>query len=166
MPTQGRGPGLTPRLVSLAVTGFLAAADLATKAWAFSTVPREGLEVLPPVLDFRLSRNPGIFMGFGGQVGWIFTGTTLAMLGVLLYVLWTRTLPWAWRLALAAIASGAAGNGWDRLLAPHTVRDFIDVHYGRFVWPTFNVADSCICVGAFVLALGLWRTPDKAKDAR
>ena len=105
-------------------------------------------------------------MGLGGNVGWIFSVTTLVMLAVLLWVLWTKTLPWAWRLSVAAIASGALGNGVDRVLWPHTVRDFIDVHYGRFVWPTFNVADSCICVGAFVLALGLWRTPDKAKDAR
>ena len=166
MPTQGRGPGLVPRLASLALTGLLAAADLATKSWAFARVPREGMELLPPVLDFRLSRNPGIFMGFGGQVPWLFTGTTLILLAVLLWVLWTKPLPWTWRLAVAAIASGALGNGVDRVLAPYSVRDFIDVHYGSFVWPTFNVADSCICVGAAVLALGLWKAPGKAPDAR
>ncbi len=45
------------------------------------------------------------------------------------------------------ILSGAIGNLWDRIFHHH-VRDFIDVHLGMgYHWPTFNIADSLICVG-------------------
>ena len=162
MPAQGRAhPGLGERSACLAAAALLAAADQASKSWAFSALPaRDGtLDVLPPVFSFTLSRNQGIVMGIGHQIGGVFTVTSFVMLAVLAYLIWTKAMPWHWRLSLAAIASGALGNGLDRLRL-HYVRDFLDVHYHGLVYPTFNVADSCICVGATVLAIGLWRTPD------
>ncbi len=50
-------------------------------------------------------------------------------------------------LPFGMILSGAIGNLWDRIFHHH-VRDFIDVHLGMgYHWPTFNIADSLICVG-------------------
>ncbi len=54
------------------------------------------------------------------------------------------------RLSLVAIAGGAIGNLYDRLLMGEVV-DFLDVFVGRYHWPAFNVADSAITVGACVL---------------
>ncbi|NOG84419.1 MAG: hypothetical protein HND49_11560 [Planctomycetes bacterium] len=55
------------------------------------------------------------------------------------YCVWNDTL------------SGAIGNLWDRIFYHH-VRDFIDVHIGRlYHWPTFNLADSFICIGVGLL---------------
>lgn len=45
------------------------------------------------------------------------------------------------------ILSGILGNVTDRILRGHVV-DFLDVHWGSYHWPAFNVADSCICVAA------------------
>jgi len=54
----------------------------------------------------------------------------------------------AWALAL--ILGGALGNVIDRLLHGHVV-DFIQVHYGGWYFPSFNVADSAITLGAILL---------------
>lgn len=65
---------------------------------------------------------------------------------------------WAWRsptqprlvLSLCLIISGALGNVIDRLRYGYVV-DFVDVHVAGWHWPAFNVADSCICIGAALL---------------
>ena len=165
MPAQGRDRGgIGPRLASLAVLAALAAADQATKAWAFALLPRmhDTRPVLPPVFSLTHSENRGIFMGLGGSIGEIFVYTSFGMLAILVWVLWTKPMSWPWRLSVAAIGSGALGNGLDRVRLGH-VRDFLDVHYRLWVYPTFNLADICICVGAGVLAIGLWKTPEPGK---
>ena len=55
-------------------------------------------------------------------------------------------------LALSLILGGALGNVIDRLLHGYVV-DFIQVHYGGWYFPSFNVADSAITVGAVLLIL-------------
>lgn len=56
------------------------------------------------------------------------------------------------QFALAGILGGAVGNFIDRLLLG-SVTDFLDLHYGAWTWPTFNVADSFISIGMVVLLL-------------
>lgn len=55
-----------------------------------------------------------------------------------------------WGLGL--IIGGALGNVIDRILYG-AVADFFDFHIGGWHWPAFNIADSCICVGVFILVL-------------
>ena len=55
-------------------------------------------------------------------------------------------------LALALILGGAAGNLIDRVLYGHVI-DFIDLYYRDWHWPTFNIADSAITLGAALLIL-------------
>jgi signal peptidase II len=57
--------------------------------------------------------------------------------------------------ACALLLAGIAGNLTDRVRLGHVI-DFIEVHIGSFQWPTFNVADAAICVGAGLLALDLF----------
>jgi signal peptidase II len=52
--------------------------------------------------------------------------------------------------ALSLILGGALGNLWDRALVGH-VTDFLEFHVGSYYWPSFNVADSAIVVGAMLL---------------
>src|SRR5947209_7340171 len=71
-------------------------------------------------------------------------------------------------LALALVCGGAFGNLVDRIRSAHGVVDFIEVGVGAYRWPTFNVADSAITVGAIALAISLWlegRAQDRAKEA-
>ncbi len=52
------------------------------------------------------------------------------------------------------IFSGAVGNLIDRIRLGEVI-DFLDVHWYRHHWPAFNVADSLICVGVFLLAIDM-----------
>ncbi len=58
------------------------------------------------------------------------------------------------QISLAMIFSGAVGNLIDRMRLGEVI-DFLDVHWYRHHWPAFNVADSLICVGVFLLAVDM-----------
>jgi signal peptidase II len=71
---------------------------------------------------------------------------------------------------LGLLVAGAIGNVVDRLRSAQGVVDFIEVGVGSYRWPTFNVADSAITVGAIALAVSLWlegrqRGQEAAKEA-
>lgn len=55
-------------------------------------------------------------------------------------------------LSIGAIIGGATGNVFDRLYYGAVI-DFLDLHIGSYHWPAFNVADSAVCLGVFVLIL-------------
>ena len=59
-------------------------------------------------------------------------------------------------VALALILGGALGNLYDRALY-HYVIDFLEVHIASYHWPDFNVADSCIVIGACLLLIEIFR---------
>ena len=60
-------------------------------------------------------------------------------------------------LALGLVVGGALGNLINRLWSTRGVVDFIDVGIGRHRWPTFNVADIGVTIGALALAWVFWR---------
>ena len=57
-------------------------------------------------------------------------------------------------VGLALVMGGALGNLWDRLANGHVV-DFLDFYVVSYHWPAFNVADSAIVVGAFLLVAAI-----------
>jgi signal peptidase II len=59
-------------------------------------------------------------------------------------------------VALMLVLGGALGNLLDRLIHGYVI-DFIDVYYGAWHWPAFNVADSAITVGAVLLVVDALR---------
>lgn len=112
---------------------------------------------LLPFLDLRKVYNPGAAFSFlsdaSGWQRWFFVGLTLLVSLVL--AVWLRRLQagQAWlALALSLILGGALGNLIDRVVYGYVI-DFIDLYYGDWHWPVFNVADSAITVGAGLLIL-------------
>jgi signal peptidase II len=59
-------------------------------------------------------------------------------------------------LSLALVCGGALGNLIDRVRDKQGVVDFIDIGLGDSRWPTFNIADMAVSLGAFLLAWVLW----------
>ncbi|MDY0050751.1 MAG: signal peptidase II [Halothiobacillaceae bacterium] len=119
-----------------------------------------------PLLNMTLLHNTGAAFSFlasaGGWQRWFFTLIALAISIVL--VIWLWRLPARERLtgaALALVLGGALGNLIDRVLYGYVV-DFIDVYYGSWHWPAFNIADSAITVG---VALLLWTSLRPAASA-
>jgi signal peptidase II len=64
--------------------------------------------------------------------------------------------------SIGLVCAGAIGNVIDRIRHPMGVVDFIDIGVGMHRWPTFNVADMAVSVGAFMLAWSLW-AEDRAR---
>jgi signal peptidase II len=115
---------------------------------------RQGEEmVLLPVLSLILAFNPGAAFSFlAGATGWqrwLFAAVALAACALMLWLLRRGGSRWLCG-GLALIIGGALGNLWDRLTIG-TVVDFVLVHYGRWSFPAFNVADSAITLGAAAL---------------
>ena len=68
-------------------------------------------------------------------------------------------------VALALILGGAFGNLYDRVRY-HYVIDFLEVRIYHYHWPDFNVADSCIVIGACLLLLEIFRPQSKELELR
>ena len=90
--------------------------------------------------------------GAAGWQRWFFVGLGVAAAGFIVWMLRSHGGQRLFGWALALILGGALGNVIDRLLHGHVV-DFIQVHYGGWFFPSFNVADSAITVGAGLLIL-------------
>ena len=128
-------------------------ADQATKWFALeflssvSTVP-----VIPGVFHLTLVRNSGVAFGlFQGYGLWITLGTLAVLAGLFRATLRPGGSQWA-LFCLALILGGAIGNLMDRMRFGGVI-DFLDFR----IWPVFNLADSCITVGAALLAVSFWR---------
>jgi signal peptidase II len=125
--------------------------------------------LIPGLLNLVHVRNKGA--AFGLMSGWppgfvwlffvVVIGLVLVVLG---YLLWR--LPddhWSAALGYSLILTGALGNLIDRVRLGEVV-DFIDVYWGRYHWPAFNVADSLVCVGAAIMVWVIIRD-EKTADA-
>jgi len=135
--------------------------DQCTKLLADAMLSMHQSVVLLPFLALRKAYNYGAAFSFLGDASgwqrWFFIVLALVVMGIL--VAWLRRLPpgnTGARVALVLILGGAAGNVIDRSVYGYVI-DFIDVFYGSWHWPTFNIADSAISVGAFLLLLDAFR---------
>jgi signal peptidase II len=139
----------------------IVALDVVTKLLAVANLSPQHIphEVIGNHLRLTLVYNPGAAFGLhlGGYSRWIFMALTVGALIVLgrLYQA-TRQGDLARTLALALVCGGAVGNLIDRVRSPLGVVDFIDVGLRDMRWPTFNVADMAVSIGAFLLAWVLW----------
>ena len=68
----------------------------------------------------------------------------------------SRRLHWTTTVSFALLAAGILGNLIDRLVKGSVV-DFLHFYIGEYAWPSFNVADSCICIAAGLLILSSFR---------
>jgi signal peptidase II len=166
------GSGADRRLFWGAAAAVLVA-DLVTKVFAEALLAQHvPVPVIGDYLQLRLVYNQCAAFGLclGAYSRWIFFGLALVALVVLRsMVLATRPGDKTRIVSLALVCAGAVGNVVDRIRSPQGVVDFVDVGIGSARWPTFNVADSAITVGAIALAVSLWlegRAQERAKEAR
>src|SRR6266481_4045512 len=133
--------------------------DQASKAWAVRRVRFEDRTIIRGALDFVYAENRGIAFGQlqeGGQFGrWFFVVLAgAAAIAVLFYFFRTPRNDDRVLGACALLLAGILGNLTDRVRLGFVV-DFILVHAGSYHWPTFNVADASISIGALLLAYDL-----------
>ena len=111
--------------------------------------------VIPGFLNWTLAFNTGAAFSFladqQGWQRWLFSGLAIVVSAVL--ARWLAKTPrsdWRTALPLALVIGGALGNLIDRLRFGH-VTDFIQVYYQQWAFPSFNIADSAISIGAVLL---------------
>ncbi|MFN6200884.1 MAG: signal peptidase II [Acidobacteriota bacterium] len=133
--------------------------DQATKHWAtISLRPVVLMEILPGFLRFTYATNRGVafslFADSEMDIRYILAGISLlAAIFVLLYQWRVPVRMVRLNLALSLMLAGIVGNLIDRVRLGEVI-DFIDLHWqDKYTWPTFNVADAAICIGAGLLAL-------------
>ena len=150
------------RVVYFIIALIVLILDQASKAWATAKLQFvDTIEVIPNFFRFTYARNRGVafslFADSKFEMKWILAGiSTLAAIGVGIY-LWRTVNNRRLSFALSLLLSGIVGNLIDRVRLGEVV-DFIDWHwYEKYTFPTFNIADSAICVGAALLALDMLR---------
>ena len=144
----------------------LLAVDQATK-WMVRAGMTPGCAhpVIDEVFDIAYVRNEGA--AWGMLAGWRYGFVALA--AVMLVFFWMKrdSVFGGGRLggvSLAMLTAGIVGNTIDRLVFGY-VTDFLDFHWGIHHFPAFNVADMCICVGAFLYILHAYLS-DRAEGDR
>ncbi len=141
-----------------AIAAVIVILDQWTK-WLVRTNIASGAAWLPDSLQWLMPYarivhwyNTGAAFGMFKDASMILTILAFVVIGaILFYYPQVEEDDWLLRLALSLQLGGALGNLVDRLTVGH-VTDFISV--GNF--PVFNVADSCITVGAILLFLSVW----------
>ena len=140
------------------LSGAVIALDQITKLMIAGTLElHQRITVIPGFFNLTLAYNEGAAFSFlsdaGGWQRWFFTALAIVVAAIL--VAWLKRLTPADKgsaIALALIIGGALGNLIDRLLYGHVI-DFIQWYYKSYYWPSFNIADSAITVGATLLIL-------------
>jgi len=115
----------------------------------------DSIPVIPGVFNLTYVRNPGAAFGLLPNRTSFFVFVSLVVIGLI--VVFAGRFGrgnLARQVALGLILGGAIGNLWDRLHSGLVV-DFLDFR----VWPVFNIADSSLVIGVFLLAYLIIRSP-------
>ncbi|HEX3570546.1 MAG TPA: signal peptidase II [Acidobacteriaceae bacterium] len=158
------------RPILFLISALVIAFDRLTKLWIVHHIaPGFTIKVIPGV--FRLSHVLNTGAAFSMMENW---RADYVRIGLVSFSVIAAILVFAllWRagraitltsVALALILGGALGNLYDRIVLHHVV-DFLAVNIYHYHWPDFNVADSCIVIGAWLLLLEIFQ-PEK-KDVQ
>jgi signal peptidase II len=157
------------KLAYLLISAGIFLIDQSTKAWAVRRLRLGGeISLIEGFLNLSYAHNTGIAFsmlddyGEPGRWGLAFGGLIAAVL--VIYFFW-RTPRTDDRMlgGLALMLGGIAGNITDRIRLGFVI-DFIDVQFGSWHYPTFNVADMAIVIGALLLMLDIFLNKRKGKE--
>ena len=157
------------KLAYLAIAGGVFLIDQTTKAWAVRRLRfGDDISIIQGFLNLAYAQNTGVAFSMlddhGSTGRWGLSIVALVASVLVVYFFW-RTPRTDDRIlgALALLLAGIAGNVTDRLRLGFVV-DFIDVQFGSWHYPTFNVADIAICVGAGLLILDMFLSKRKQQQ--
>ncbi|MEO8098661.1 MAG: signal peptidase II [Acidobacteriota bacterium] len=153
-------------LRALAVIAPVFVLDRLTKVYIRENVsPLDTIPVIPGVFNIVHAENPGAAFSILADApqtirrAILIAASSVVMIAVAFLLFRSKPNPDETKvtpIALALVLGGALGNLWDRI-AVGTVTDFLQVFLGSYEYPSFNVADSAVFIGACLLILDLWR---------
>ncbi|HTG80768.1 MAG TPA: signal peptidase II [Geobacteraceae bacterium] len=150
----------TNYLILAVVTAVVLVIDQATKLFIDRTMDiQSSITVVENFFNITYLRNKGAAFGFLAHSSYrlpFFILISLIAIAVIIMV-FAKLRPDQrfTAFSLSLIFSGALGNLIDRLRLGEVI-DFLDAHWFAHHWPAFNVADSAICVGVFLLAVDMF----------
>lgn len=135
--------------------------DQATKLYIdASFYLHESVPVIPGLFHLTYVRNKGAAFGIladsSFRIPFFITISLIALLAILWYMKQLQPRQRLTVYALSLVFAGALGNLVDRIRFGEVI-DFLDVFWGRYHWPAFNVADSAITIGVTLLIIDMWR---------
>ena len=139
------------------LAAIVLAADQVSKGWIARHIPfgatsssGDAIVMIPHFFYITHVGNPGaawsMFTGYGTVLGILAAATLIAVF------IWRQALGLhnqVVQICFGLLCGGIAGNLIDRMRYGYVI-DFIDLHFGSYVYPTFNVADSGICIGVLL----------------
>lgn len=151
------------RIPLLLLAALVVVLDRASKIWIVHHInPGYAITVIPGVFRLTHVLNTGAAFSLFENSSPIVVRNSLIGFSIIAVII---VLAMLWRagrtisltgIALALILGGAIGNLYDRLRFSHVV-DFLEVHIVHYHWPDFNIADSCIVIGACLLLIEIFR---------
>jgi signal peptidase II len=155
------------RIAPFLVSAGVFALDRVTKNVIRNQVtPWDSYSVIPGFFSIVHTENRGAAFGLFSEATseWRTLLLVALALGVMLFIAALLVQPWRnglvptliLRTGLALVLGGALGNVYDRVLRG-AVTDFLEFYFGSYQFPTFNIADSAITIGAGLLLLDMWR---------
>ncbi len=140
----------------LVVAGLVVVCDQVSKLWMLSLLRLGETIRVTSFFNFHLLFNEGSAFSFlASQSGWqrmFFLAIGILAAVFILYEIRKHRENTMFCLSLSLILGGDIGNVIDRLAYGHVV-DFLDFHYGSWHYPTFNIADCGVCVGALLFVI-------------
>jgi signal peptidase II len=174
-------------LIFVLTMGLGLTLDLWSKSYAFRTltygeperdrftghlrVDSDSYNLLPGWLHFKCTVNEGAVFGLGQGNQTLFAIVSVAAIAFLTYLFATSGRRWFYQLVLGMLLAGVLGNLYDRMKL-HYVRDMLYMLPGRH-WPgsqqeifpwIFNVADSLLCVGVFLMVVYSFFAHEPSRD--
>ena len=139
--------------------------DQLTKYWVIREIPFASRQVvIPGFFNLTYVTNTGAAWGILSGRYWLLLAISGTVFFAALWFLRHLTDGWKERYyAVLLILSGILGNCIDRVFRGAVV-DFLQFYIGKYVWPSFNVADSCICVGVFIYIISSLVRPERKTD--
>lgn len=151
------------KLVNPLLILTIALFDQLTKAMVLRNIPFQGsITVIPGFFAVTHVYNTGAAFGMFHDSNLFFIMVSIVAFIALVVARrhFSGTfMETGWILLLA----GILGNLTDRILRGHVI-DFLDFQFGSYHWPSFNVADSCICIAAGLFLLSSFITPSKRPE--
>lgn len=152
-------------MIYFTVAALVVILDQASKRMVLQSYQTgQGRELVGDILRIRLSHNPGAILGLlSNSRPILLTITIISIIALIFFSYRMRYAPLHKRVSLGLILGGAFGNLIDRV-ATGSVVDFLDMGIGAYRWPTYNIADAAVTIGAVILIGGFIFNPSESES--
>jgi signal peptidase II len=152
----------------LSLSALVIVLDQLSKAWITNHFALGESFTVLNVFNLVLAHNTGAAFSFldnaGGMQRWLFTVIAIMASAGIIWLLRRHAERTLFAFALSLILGGALGNLIDRVSYGYVV-DFLSFHWDEHYFPAFNLADSAITCGAFLLIFDSFKESKHGTDA-